>query len=356
MSKCKVWLALAVAAQLAACGGGGGGADSAPIVSAPPPVVSPPVTTPPVTTPPPSDGNIVVTVPPPTYPAASGNLLVYSTINALRSKIGSGLLAQSAQLDKSADAHWNYISLNGIGELHGETAGKPGFTGARAADRIAAAGYKAAVSGEAIYSTGSGDKFATCVAEWANSVYHAALLFSSSIDIGVSSGNLKTDPAATLCVVDIATSATATAQLPAAGSIRAYPYADQIAVPFVFLNRTEMPTAAPDLAELGTPVTVNFETKGLAITAAVAISQFTLTPTGGSPVDARILVNKGGKLGPVISSNGPALTDDSQMQGFAATLIPVKRLQPNTAYKVSLIAVVDGKTIDKSWTFTTAAQ
>jgi hypothetical protein len=36
--------------------------------------------------------------------------------------------------------------------------------------------------------------------------------------------------------------------------------------------------------------------------------------------------------------------------------VPVQRLKPNTGYNVSLIAVVDGKTIDKSWSFTTAAQ
>lgn len=355
MSKCKYWMALALAAQLAACGGGGGGGQS-PVVSAPPPVVSPPTTTPPTTTPPAPEGNIVVTVPPPTYPATSGSLLVYTTINALRSKIGSGLLAQSALLDKSADAHANYIVQNGIQELHGETAGKPGFTGVRAADRIAAAGYTAAVSGEAIFSTTGSDKFASCVSEWANSVYHVALLFSSTIDIGVSASNLKVDPAVTLCVVDFATATTSTAQLPAPGSIRAYPYPDQLNVPFVFFNRTETPTPAPDLAETGAPVTVSFETKGLAITAPVAISQFTLTPAGGAAVEARILVNKSGKLGPVITTNGPVLTDDGQMQGFAATLIPVKRLQANTVYAVSLIAVVDGKTINKTWSFTTAAQ
>ena len=44
------------------------------------------------------------------------------------------------------------------------------------------------------------------------------------------------------------------------------------------------------------------------------------------------------------------------MQGFTATLVPVQRLKPGTAYSVALIAMVDGKAVSKSWTFTTAAQ
>lgn len=351
MAKSRNLPALVLALLLGACGGGGGGGDGSVVASNPP--SSNPTPVPPVT----SEGNIVTSVPTPTYASGSGNLIVFNAINALRAKIGSGLLAQSLQLDKSADAHWSYINQNGIGELHLETAGKPGYTGVHAADRIAAAGYSASVSGEAIFSTDGTDKYATCVAEWANSVYHAALLFASTIDIGVSANNYN--PAAgasTLCVVDVATSTTQSAQLPGAGNIRAYPYANQADVPFVFFNRSETPTPVPDLLETGTPVTVSFETRGMAVATPIAISQFSLTPAGGTAVNARILVNKGGQLGPVISTNGPALTDDSQMQGFTATLVPVSRLKAGTAYSVALIAVVDGKTINKSWTFTTAAQ
>ncbi|SFG67813.1 hypothetical protein SAMN05518865_1165 [Duganella sp. CF458] len=345
MVKSRGYAALVVTLLLAACGGGGSGGS---------PVAS---NNPPTSLPAPLEGNIVTTVPTPTYPAGSGNLSIFNAINALRSKIGSGLLAQSLLLDKSAGAHWSYINQNGISELHGETAGKPGYTGGRAGDRIAAAGYSASVSGEAIYSTVGTDKYLTCVAEWANSVYHAALLFASTIDIGIAANNFNpVEGASTLCVVDVATSTTQSAQLPGAGSIRAYPYANQTDVPFVFFNRTETPTPVPDLVEAGTPVTVSFETRGMAVTAPIAISQFSLTPAGGTVVDARILVNKGGKLGPVITTNGPALTDDGNMQGFTATLVPVQRLKPSTVYSVALIAMADGKTINKSWTFTTAAQ
>ena len=350
MAKPRKLTGLALALLLTACGGGGGGSGGAPVAA----------NNPPVTTPTPSPtvaGNIVTTVPTPTYAAGSGNLSVFNAINALRAKIGSGLLAQSLALDKSADAHWSYINQNGIGELHGETAGKPGYTGVRAADRIATAGYSAAVSGEAIFSTAGTDKYGTCVAEWANSVYHAALLFASTIDIGIAANNFNpAEGASTLCVVDIATSVTQSAQLPGTGSIRAYPYANQADVPFVFFNRSEMPTPVPDLVEAGTPVTVSFETRGMTLATPIAISQFSLTPAGGSAVDARILVNKSGKLGPVITSNGPALTDDGQMQGFTATLVPVQRLKPATTYSVAVMAVVDGKNIDTSWTYTTAAQ
>jgi len=345
MLNSRSYPALVLTLLLAGCGGGGGG--SAPVAA----------TNPPPSLPPPIDGNIVTSVPAPTYAPGSGNLSIFNAINALRGKIGSGLLAQSLLLDNSAQAHWSYINQNGISELHGETAGKPGYTGVRAADRIAAAGYSASVSGEAIYSTVGTDKYMTCVAEWANSVYHAALLFASTIDIGVAANNFNpAEGASTLCVVDVATSTSQAAQLPGTGSIRAYPYANQVDVPFVFFNRTETPTPVPDLVEAGTPVTVSFETRGLAVTVPIAISQFSLTPAGGTAVDARILVNKGGKLGPVMTTNGPALTDDSNMQGFTATLVPLQRLKASTTYSVALIAMVDGRAINKSWTFTTAAQ
>ena len=345
MAKSSGLAALALASLLAACGGGGG-SGGAPVAASTPPVTPPPAS---------NSGNIVTSVPTPTYAAGSGNYSVFNAINALRAKIGSGLLAQSLQLDKSADAHFSYINQNGIAELHGETAGKPGYTGVHAADRITAAGYNAAVSGEAIFSTGGTDKYSTCVAEWANSVYHAALLFASTIDIGVAANNFNpVEGASTLCVVDVATSVTQSAQLPGTGSIRAYPYANQADVPYVFFNRNETPTPVPDLLEAGTPVTVSFETRGMAIATPIAISQFSLTPAGGTAVDARILVNKAGKLGPVIATNGPALTDDALMQGFTATLVPLQRLKAGTVYSVALTAVVDGKNIDKSWTFTTA--
>jgi hypothetical protein len=44
------------------------------------------------------------------------------------------------------------------------------------------------------------------------------------------------------------------------------------------------------------------------------------------------------------------------MQGFTAALVPVQRLKASTSYSVALIAMVDGKAVNKSWTFTTAAQ
>ncbi|WP_154668149.1 hypothetical protein [Pseudoduganella violaceinigra] len=348
MTKFRGLPLLVLALSLAGCGGGGSGGSPVAASNTPPAAPTPA---------PPADGNLVTSVPAPTYTAGSGSLTVFNTINALRSKIGSGLLAQSLLLDKSAQAHWGYINQNGSAELHGETAGRMGFTGARTVDRIATAGYSAAVSGEAIYSTGAADRYATCVAEWANSVYHAALLFASTIDIGISANNFNpAGGATTLCVVDIATSISQSAQLPGAGSIRAYPYANQVDVPFVFFNRNETPTPVPDLLETGTPVTVSFETRGLAVNTPIAISQFALAPVGGTAVEARILVNQAGKLGPVIASNGPALVDDGLMQGFTATLVPAQRLKANTAYSVALIAVVDGKAINKSWTFSTAAQ
>ena len=338
---------LSLAVTLTACGGGGGSSS----------VQQP--TTPPVVTPPAIDVNeLITTVTTPTYASDSGNLVVFNALNALRAKIGSGLLAQSSALDQAAQAHWNYLDINTIVSLHSETEGKTGFTGVDATARAKAAGYSAAYVDEVIFGTNGANNFAGCTASWANSVYHVGVLFSGMRDIGISALNTKDDPVYgkyTVCVADFSMGTSKSEQLPADGTIRVYPYPDQTGVPIVFYNQAEVPTPLPQYQELGTPVTLNFKTKSFAATGAkptISVTQLNITPAGGQPMTAQILA---ATAGGAITTTGPELTTDSRMTAYTLTIIPVARMAPNTVYTVSFSGTVNGTALSKSWKFTTAA-
>ena len=336
----QTWIAAATALVLAGCGGGGGGSTGGQATTPVTPVV---------------DVNLqATTAPVATYAAASGNLAVYGAVNTVRGAVGSGVLAQSAALDQAALAHWNYMNTDDVTLLksHGETAGVAGFTGADPTARALAAGYQGAV-GEAIVGQNAMiDAWDTCLANWTNSVYHVAVLFTSARDIGLAAGTTKAFPAYgkyTVCVMETGVASTAAEQLPVEGTVRVYPYAGQTGVPVVFLNHNESPTPLPAYAELGAPVSLNFRAKPATTTAPViTIAQLTLTPSaGGAAVDARILVNG-------ITSTGPMLTGDGNQDVYTASLVPVARLAPGTQYTVVFAGTVNGRAAGKTWSFTTA--
>ncbi|MYM22155.1 hypothetical protein GTP46_05795 [Duganella sp. FT135W] len=336
---------LLVAVTLTACGGGST------------PAQQPNVT--PIVTPPAVNANeLVQSVPVPNYSSDSGNLVVFNAVNALREKVGSGLLSQNGALDKSALAHWNYLDINTIVSLHSEAEGKMGFTGVDATARAKAAGYSSAYVDEVIFGTNGASNFAGCTASWANSVYHIGVLFSGMRDIGISALNTKDDPIYgkyTVCVADFSMATSKAEQLPADGTIRVYPYADQTAVPIVFYNQAESPIPLPQYQELGTPVTLNFKTKSFVasgVKPAIAVTQLNITPAGGQALSARILANTASGT---FTSTGPELTADDHMAAYALTIVPVARMAANTVYTVSFSGTVNGTALSKSWKFTTAA-
>ncbi|RFP28721.1 CAP domain-containing protein [Duganella sp. BJB476] len=342
----KTRFVLSLAMTLTACGGGGS--------SSVPQAVTPPVVAPPI-----ADVNeLVKTVSAPIYTSDSGNLIVFNAVNALREKIGSGLLAQSTMLDQAALAHWKYLDANTIVSLHSETEGKSGFTGVDATARAKAVGYSGAYVDEVIFGTNGADNFAGCAASWANSVYHIGVYFSGMRDIGVSALTTKDDPVYgkyTVCVTDFSLVSSKSEQLPADGTVRVYPYPDQTAVPIVFYNQAESPTPLPQYQELGTPVTLNFKTKSFAAAGAkpsISVSQLTITPAGAQPLTARVLANL--NAGGVLTA-GPELIGDDRMAAYTLTVVPIARMVPNTVYTVSFSGTVNGASISKSWKFTTAA-
>lgn len=295
-------------------------------------------------------------VPAPTYADDSGNAYVFNAVNALREKLGSGLLTQNPKLDRAALAHHQYMGNNPFVNMHAETTGKPGFTGADATARGHAAGYGAWYIEEVIYGSNGADKFAGCAPSWANSIYHVGLFFSGMRDVGIAALATRTELGLgryTVCVVNFSLDASQVEQLPEDGTIRVYPYPDQTRVPTVFYNHTEEPSPLPEYFELGPPVTLSFKTKSFLAAGAkpaIIVDHLSIATASGQPVGAKILVSP---VGGTFSTRGPALQDDEKIAPFTLTIVPVARMKPNTAYTVAFAGIVNGSARSKTWTFST---
>ena len=341
--RCVRCLAIAIAFWLTACAGGSAiGTPRMPAAAGAIPPADP--------------GALVERVAAPTYENDSGNATVFNAVNALREKVGSGLLAQSAQLDQAALAHHQYLNTSDFVNLHAETAGNIGFTGVDATARGKAAGYGAAYIEEVVHGVNGAAKFAGCAASWANSIYHVGLFFSGMRDVGIAALATRDDPVFgkyTVCVVNFSKGASQVEQLPEDGTIRVYPYPDQTRVPTVFYNHTEEPSPLPEYFELGSPVTLNFKTKSFLAAGAkpaIVVDHLSIAMANGQPLGARILVSP---VGGIFSTRGPALQNDSQIAAFALTIVPVARMKPNTVYTVSFAGIVNGGALSKTWKFTT---
>ena len=305
---------------------------------------------------PPVDASALVRrVSPPTYADESGGAHVFNAVNALREKLGSGLLTQNAKLDRAALAHHKYMGNNPFVNMHAETAGKPGFTGADATARGHAAGYGASYIEEVIYGSDGADRFAGCAPSWANSIYHVGLFFSGMRDVGIAALATRSDPGAgryTVCIVNFSLDASKAEQLPEDGTIRVYPYPDQTRVPTVFYNHTEEPSPLPEYFELGPPVTLSFKTKSFLAAGAkpaIVVDHLSIATANGQPLGAKILVSPAGG----ISTRGPALRNDEMIAPFTLTIVPVARMKPNTVYTVAFAGIVNGHARSKTWKFST---
>ena len=301
-------------------------------------------------------GALVERVAAPTYAPDGGNAIVFDAVNALREKVGSGLLAQNAKLDQAALAHHRYLNTSDFVNLHAEAAGGAGFTGVDATARGRAAGYGAAYIEEVVHGVNGVDKFAGCAPSWANSIYHVGLFFSGMRDVGIAALATRKDPVFgtyTVCVVNFSMAVSQVEQLPDDGTIRVYPYPDQTRVPTVFHNHTEEPSPLPEYPELGTPVTLNFKTKSFpaaGVKPAIVVDHLSIATASGQPLRARILVSP---VGGTFSTTGPALQHDQQIAPFTLTIVPVARMKPNTVYTVTFAGIVNGGARSKTWQFTT---
>ncbi len=347
-------LTLAAALALSACGGG----ESASFApgTVPPVTVATPGTPPPVVvvtpeTPPRvvvvAPGNLVASVPAATYLAASPERTIYEAINAARTLVGVGLLAQEARLDNAARNHEIYLSLNPDGGPHVEDPLRPGFTGVSPTDRARAVGFAAFSVGENVAVAYS---HASCVAGWLSSVSHRVGLLYPVTVVGVGQSvrlwrsNWLPLPA---CTMNHAAGVTGSVvQLPDGGVFPVYPVPGQTGVPLTSTQRSE-----PDLGSAGYPSTIllhNAET-GLRFKVITLTSASFTGPAGPLP----IRVIGGAEL---VVPVGLALSHDDATAG-SVSLLPVAPLVANTTYTAAFagqITLASGKIVPFNRTVTFA--
>lgn len=108
-------------------------------------------------------------------------------LNAIRAKMGIKPVELNVYLNKSAENHANYLSINGLGDGHTELRGKKGFTGATTEDRMKAVGLSIdnyTARSEVVASVQ--DSIAKAIDGFMDTAYHRQMLLSSSVtEIGV---------------------------------------------------------------------------------------------------------------------------------------------------------------------------
>jgi uncharacterized protein YkwD len=338
-------VASAIALLLAACGGGGGGSSSSsPVGTTPPTPVTP--TTPAVT-----PGQFQTSVPALTYAAGSEEFSFVTALNDFRQKSGLGLLAENASLNKSADAHLQYVLTNDVNNggtvnmsstdpvsgrpmFHIETIGKPLFTGVNELDRAKVAGYSGAYAGES-GTFGGGKGAAVAFDSLVRSVYHrAGLMFQGPTDVGIAVGEDRSQT----FVLEVGY---AKAQFNASDYLGVYPADSQTGVGLY--ASPELPNPFPELSvtnsdyptKTGYPVSV-VSKEGTTL----EVVTFTMTEAGASsPLDVRVL------------------TKDSDPNKYLASniafLVAKASLKPNTTYSIAFSGRANNVVVSKNWKFTT---
>lgn len=384
-------IAVAVSAALAACGGGGGGDSSTPTTN-PAGTTTTGTTTSgqtlnantgtssgpssndtgtvqpglPAVVPVPAANIVATSVPASTY--SGETITAYNSINDWRGQMriesggtfGVGLLAQDANLDAAAAAikaaQPNLFSSD---------------ASARAAAFSAAQAQVPAGFGASYVITGlTNDTTGITPGAFCAKTMFAALPGLELATAGVRSIGLSVPSDGSGCVAIAALSQLSTWQLPPTGASSVYPFPGKQLTLWNYYgdfraldsSYTSMPGHAI-LASLATndalPVAIPGVGTGAPIPASqITINEFTVrtcasvtgTCTPGNVVASRIFTQAG-----VVAGSGVALRTTNQLQfPTSIVLVPDAPLTTASRYTVTLRATVRGRTVTRTWEFTTA--
>jgi hypothetical protein len=217
-------------------------------------------------------------------------------------------------------------AATGLFMAHIQTPGKPGFTGAGAVDRIAAAGGTYAHVGEVI----SFSKQADCLSVLLNSVFHRSALLSTKMT-AIGMGFVDLGPYG-VCVFEPGYKVAAqTGQ----GWVGFYPTDEQSGVP-VGMPTGEAPDPAPDVpnAIKGSPISIYFDT------ALKSVEVFTVTARGASTsVPTRLILKEKFPF---------------YMTASEAHILPAQLFSGATTYDVVFKGTLaSGRAVDRNWSFVT---
>lgn len=320
-------ISILTASILSACGGGGGS-------TAPTPPVSQtclngasdyPTCTPGVT-----PESLQTTVPVPSYAQGREELVAFNEFNDFRVSMRLGKVAESLPLNTSAKNHADYIVVN-QSFTHTEEANKAGFTGITPNDRAVFSGYSGGNVGEMI--GGSGGSIG--VRGLMNTLYHRDGITTQEVsDIGIAYNATWSAP----LVIE---NGLGRGQHNASNFLTTYPVDSQVDVPLVMYPET--PNPFPDLDLYNTDYVTKTSSPISFYSVAgstLSVSSFTVTENGQSlPQDARLIT--------------AANDANKRIQTHVAHLIGKSPFKQNTKYNVSFFGSVNGKSIEKNWSFTT---
>lgn len=308
------------AAMLAACSGGSGGASGAA-----------------------ANSNPSALPQEPGAPQATGNTAAdgFNWFNFRRRQAGLPELARNALIDKAAQAHSTYQTLNGNKITHDETRGNPGYTGNTFCDasqgttRMEAAGYYFGIDGGIcgeVISESSSSSGMIAAENLITAIYHRFVIFEPlfrEAGAGFATGSTGR----TFLTVDFA--GKGFAPVLGKGNFVVYPYPGQANVPGNFFSDSEEPDPVPDKNEVGYPISIHAD----AYNSSIKVTSFTVRPRGGANLPVRLLTQD----------------TDSNMQGEAseAAIVPLSPLARGTVYDVQFVGSVDGVPATRDWSFTT---
>jgi uncharacterized protein YkwD len=329
---------------LSACGGGGGGGSTASTPTAP---TTPTGPTTPIVTP----GDTQTTVPALTYAAASQEYAFVSALNAFRSQVGLGLLAQNAKLDTASANHLGYLLTNDINNggtvnlntfdpvtgrsmLHIENGALAKFTGVQEADRAKFASYDGSYTGEEV-AFGGGQGGAVALGSLVQTVYHrAGLMLQNVREIGAAVG---ADRSQTV-VMELGLK---TNQSVASDYVGVYPTNRQTGI--ALHAYVEAPNPYPELSTANDdfPTKTSFPISLSVVTGnTISVTSFTVTEAGQTtPLDARLMTR----------ANDP----NAYLSGNVVFLTAKTPFKSNTVYNVKFSGTNNGANLTKEWSFTT---
>jgi len=390
-------LTLSLVAALAACGGGGG--DPAPAAStgtptgtspAPAPAPAPAPTEPAPTTPPaptaatgtssgsasdtqgtisiglppspvvPTANQVLNSATPPTYASGTQVLEAWGSIQDWRGAarteeegaFGVGLLTQ----DPARDTIASQIA-----------AATPNLTSADAAERQAAlasatqAMTTAGFSVSAIAAAGTANTIGVTAGAFCSKALFSGLPGVELALAGMRTAGLFVPEGNGTCVLVSGLASAGTWQLPPTGSSSVYPFPGKLLTltqywgDFASLGFTTRPghVVYASVASVDAlPFAVPGAGSGLAILpSAITLNEFSLAVRdSGAAVAARVLVPTGvGRGTGVTAQDSTAFRFPTSM-----ALIPEAALLPNTAYRATFRATVNGRTVTRTWEFTSA--
>jgi len=232
-------------------------------------------------------------------------------------------------LMRAAQAHADYLAANGGG--HDEEAGKPGFTGATAADRAKAAGFDGKVAGELIHGFTGGIDAVDGL--WGTIYHRVPMLDPAATAYGL--GVAKGERIAYVVVAGVPTEPLSPQVIGRVPEVATYPVHEQVRVPTSWDGREIPSPLDPSVPRpVGYPLSITLTTADIA-----------------SVLSARLTTIRGEDVPIWVVAPG---SDPAGLLRASAFLVAEDALDPETSYTATVtVKTTAGKEISTEWRFTT---